>query len=72
MACCFRLLFLLFFERARRQMLDQEGENDHLMKAVMRALSLAEEKVIPITRVGPFLVTRLMSPAAASRHPVTL
>lgn len=32
--------------------MDQEGENDHLMKTVMRALNSAEEKVLPITQVG--------------------
>eukprot|EP00904_Undaria_pinnatifida_P010098 jgi/Undpi1/6218/HiC_scaffold_20.g08702.m1 len=31
--------------------MDREGENDHLMKAVMRALNSAEEKVLPITQV---------------------
>ncbi|CAM9702124.1 unnamed protein product, partial [Ectocarpus sp. 13 AM-2016] len=31
--------------------MDQEGENDHLMKAVMRALNSAQEKVLPITQV---------------------
>lgn len=33
------------------QVMDQEGENDHLMKAVMRALNSAQEKVLPITQV---------------------
>lgn len=33
--------------------MDQEGENDHLMKAVMRALNSAQEKVLPITQVSP-------------------
>lgn len=33
------------------QVMDREGENDHLMKAVMRALNSAEEKVLPITQV---------------------
>ena len=32
--------------------MDQEGENDHLMKAVMRALNSAQEKVLPITQVS--------------------
>lgn len=34
--------------------MDQEGENDHLMKAVMRALNSAQEKVLPITQVSQF------------------
>ena len=33
-------------------MLDEEGENDYLMKTVMRALHSAEEKILPITQVG--------------------
>lgn len=35
--------------------MDQEGENDHLMKAVMRALNSAQEKVLPITKVRALL-----------------
>ncbi|CAN0047642.1 unnamed protein product [Ascophyllum nodosum] len=31
--------------------LDEEGENDYLMKTVMRALHSAEEKILPITQV---------------------
>lgn len=33
------------------KVMDQEGENDHLMKTVMRALNSAQEKVLPITQV---------------------
>lgn len=41
----------------RGQVMDQEGENDHLMKTVMRALNSAQEKVLPITQVCPFAAT---------------
>ena len=40
-----------WYWRYMLQVMDQEGENDHLMKAVMRALNSAEEKVLPITQV---------------------
>lgn len=54
------------------QVMDQEGENDHLMKAVMRALNSAEEKVLPITQVRPHAFdhtyTSIHTPTIAYQH----